>query len=75
LNKAFDQFPIPKNYSITESNPNATNDNLIYRSEFNNMVDVILQNDKKLDGMEEIRPWHFHYHDSWVLAQGNVVWV
>jgi L-ascorbate oxidase len=71
LNKAFDQFPAPENYSITDSNPNATNGNPIYRSEFNSTVDVILQNGKKLDGSEEIHPWHFHGHDFWVLAQGN----
>lgn len=71
LNKAFDRFPAPENYSITESNSNARYGNPVYRLEFNSTVDVILQNGKKLDGTSEIHPWHFHGHDFWVLAQGN----
>lgn len=71
LNKAFDQFPAPENYSITESNSNARYGNPVYRLEFNSTVDVILQNGKKLDGTSEIHPWHFHGHDFWVLAHGN----
>lgn len=71
LNKAFDRFPAPENYSITESNSNARYGNPVYRLEYNSTVDVILQNGKKLDGTSEIHPWHFHGHDFWVLAQGN----
>jgi hypothetical protein len=38
------------------------------------VVDIILQNTRALDGKSEHHPWHLHGHSFWVLGHGVGVW-
>ncbi|XP_027346285.1 L-ascorbate oxidase-like [Abrus precatorius] len=78
LNNAFDQKPPPNNfpqqYDIFNPpmNPNATIGNGVYMFNLNEVVDVILQNANRLNGIDsEIHPWHLHGHDFWILGYGD----
>ncbi|XP_020573957.1 L-ascorbate oxidase-like isoform X2 [Phalaenopsis equestris] len=53
-------------------NPNTTKGSSVYKIEFNNTIDVVLQNTNALSGnVSEIHPWHLHGHDFWVLGHGD----
>lgn len=78
LKNAFDPQKPPENfdeeYDVMKppSNPNAIYGSGVYMLEFNNTIDVILQNANALSGnVSEIHPWHLHGHDFWVLGYGE----
>ncbi|PWA68979.1 Cupredoxin [Artemisia annua] len=79
INESFDQNSPPDTFDLNTydimsppSNPNAAYGNGVYTLEFNNTIDVIIQNANMLKaGVSEIHPWHLHGHDFWVLGYGE----
>ncbi|KAH1062378.1 hypothetical protein GYH30_005395 [Glycine max] len=78
VNGAFDPKSPPdnfsENYDISKPplNPNSNVGSGVYMFQFNQVVDVILQNANVMKGENsEIHPWHLHGHDFWVLGYGD----
>ncbi|KAH1093034.1 hypothetical protein GYH30_038985 [Glycine max] len=78
VNGAFDPKSPPDNFSMDYDilkpplNPNAKIGSGVYMFQFNQVVDVILQNANVMKGKNsEIHPWHLHGHDFWILGYGD----
>ncbi|KAK1395414.1 L-ascorbate oxidase [Heracleum sosnowskyi] len=78
LNEAFSQDTLHENYSNPDyditlpRNANAKISDAVYKLEYNETIDVILQNANMLNkNHSEIHPWHLHGHDFWVLGYGE----
>ncbi|EPS71874.1 ascorbate oxidase [Genlisea aurea] len=77
--RAFNRTPPPDDYDFgnydiyaVAGNPNATENDGVYRLKFNSTVDVVLQNANTLNpNTSETHPWHLHGHDFWVLGYGS----
>ena len=46
----------------------------VYDLELDDVVDVVIQNSRALNGKLEQHPWHLHGHSFWVLASGTGIW-
>ncbi|KAF7815504.1 L-ascorbate oxidase-like [Senna tora] len=79
LKNAFDwrappETYFPQDYDIYDppKNFNSTMGNRVYKFQFNQAVDVILQNaNSYIPNTTSFHPWHLHGHDFWVLGYGE----
>ncbi|KAF7815489.1 L-ascorbate oxidase [Senna tora] len=78
LKDAFDwrappeSFPEDYDIYVQPQNLNAIIGNRVYKFEYDQVVDVILQNANAYGkNKSAIHPWHLHGHDFWVLGYGE----
>jgi FtsP/CotA-like multicopper oxidase with cupredoxin domain len=44
---------------------------LVLRLQKGDIVDIIMQNSRALNGAAEVHPWHMHGHAFWIIGQGT----
>ncbi|KAF7815491.1 L-ascorbate oxidase-like [Senna tora] len=78
LKNAFDwqdppeSFPQDYDIYIPTTYHNATQRNVVYKFQFNQVVDVIIQNSNSyIPNTTSFHPWHLHGHDFWILGYGE----
>ncbi|KAF7815548.1 L-ascorbate oxidase-like [Senna tora] len=65
-------FPRDYDIYVPPKNINSTMGNRVYKFQFNQVVDVILQNANSFKpNTTSFHPWHLHGHDFWVLGYGE----
>jgi len=47
---------------------------LVLRLQKGNVVDIVMQNSRALNGVAEIHPWHMHGHAFWIIGQGTGIY-
>jgi len=68
--------PTPWNYTDVVDGPEgpgiylADRKPLVLKLERGDVVDIVMQNARALNGVAEVHPWHMHGHAFWVLGQG-----
>ena len=44
---------------------------LVLRLQTGDVVDIVMQNSRALNGVAEVHPWHMHGHAFWIIGQGT----
>jgi FtsP/CotA-like multicopper oxidase with cupredoxin domain len=48
--------------------------NVIIKAKQGDVVEIVLQNARALNGAAEFHPWHIHGHSFWVVGSGNGIY-
>lgn len=44
---------------------------LVLRLQKGDVIDIVMQNARALNGVAEVHPWHLHGHSFWIIGQGT----